>query len=105
MVIDEHTRMIVFALLHRIDYKVEWEFEESSEDLTAYIMIDPPCKNVEFDLHTNGWLLIVYYGDNVKTIELPCVVTNIREISKTDTGTYVVKMTKDLFSVNRSSKS
>ncbi len=105
MAIDKYTKMIASALFHRIDYRVEWEFEDSSEDLTVYVMIDPPCKDVKFDLHTNGWLLVVYYGDNIKTIELPCVVTNIREISKTDTGTYVVRMAKDLFSVNHSDRS
>jgi len=105
MGIDEHTKVLAFALFHRIDCKVEFEFEENSENLTAYIMIDPPCKNVSFDLHVNGWLLVVCYEDNVKTIELPCVVSNISEISKSDTGIYVVKMAKDLFPVNRSSKS
>ncbi len=105
MGIDEHTKVLALALFHRVDYKVEYEFEENSENLTAYVMIDPPCKDVKFDLHTNGWLLIVYYGGNVKTIELPCVVSNIREISKRETGVYIIKMAKDLFSVSRSSKS
>ena len=104
MSIDEHTKILAFALLHRVDYKVEYEFEENSENLTVYVMIDPPCKNVKFDLHANGWLLIVYYEDNVKTIELPCIVSNIREIIKMETGIYVVKMAKDVFSI-RSSKS
>ncbi len=106
MDIDEYTKLLVFALLHRVDYKIEYEFEEDPEYLTAYVMIDPPCKDVKkFNLHTNGWLLVVYYGDNVKTIELPCVVTHICKISKRETGVYVVKMAKDLFSVNRSGKS
>lgn len=74
MDVDEYTELLVFALLHRIDYKIEYEFEEDSEYLTAYVMIDPPCKNVAFDLHVNGWLLEVYYEGYVKTIELPCVV-------------------------------